>query len=60
MTLMAFLRAPHSEKNRGKKNNKLVIAANISKKSNITTYEYIRNVYYLGLKHKTFLDWNTP
>ena len=59
MTLMVFLRAPHSEKNRGKKSNKLIIAANISKKSNITPNEYTKCVLF-RFETQTFLEWNTP
>ena len=60
MTLTACLRAPHSEKNRGKeKNNKLIIAAKTSKKSNISTYEYTKCVLF-RFETQTFLEWNTP
>ena len=61
-TLTACLRAPRSEKNRGKKNNnnnKLIIAAKTSKKSNISTYEYTKCVLF-RFETQTFLEWNTP
>ena len=54
MTLTACLRAPRNEENRGKKNNKLIIAAKTFKKSNITTYEYAKCLLF-RFETQTFL-----
>ena len=54
MTLTAGLRAPRNEENRGKKNNKLIIAVKTFKKSNITTYEYAKCVLF-RFETQTFL-----
>ena len=59
MTLTACLRAPRNEIDRGKRNNKLIIVAKTSKKSNITTYEYTKCVLF-RFEKQTFLEWNTP
>ena len=59
MTLTELPHALRNEEKKEGKNNKLFISVKISRKKNITAYEYTKCISF-WFETQVFLEWNTP